>query len=166
MEDITRLNIVLASGSPRRRELLQMIIPVFTVAESRDIDESYPVGMPAFDVPVYLSQIKAQAYSDLITENVVLVTADTVVISDNKILGKPKNASEARLMLKLLSNREHIVVTGVTLQTTKKGCRLPKQLWFNSHHLQKNRLSSISIITSPLTRPVLMGYKNGLEPLV
>lgn len=120
LEKLSAMNVVLASGSPRRRELLHMIVPNFTVAESRYVDESYPTDMPAVDVPVYLSQIKAAAYSDIITDSMVLLTADTVVISDNKILGKPTDAAEAKQMLTTLSNREHKVVTGVTLRTTKK----------------------------------------------
>lgn len=113
-------NVILASNSPRRRTLLKEIIPDFEIAESRDIDESYPADLPAVEVAPYISRKKAEGYADLIQDNVLLITADTVVIVDDTILGKPKSAEDAVRMLSLLSGREHRVVSGVTLMTKKK----------------------------------------------
>lgn len=110
----------MASNSPRRRELLCAMMPNVEVAPSREVDETYAGTMPAVDAPVYLSQIKSEAYADLATDNAVVVTADTVVIVDNRILGKPADADEARAMLRLLSGRSHQVVTGVTLRSGSK----------------------------------------------
>ena len=107
--------VLLASNSPRRRELLRMIVPSFTVAESRGVDESYPADMPAPEVPVYLSQVKAAAYSDLLQPNELIITADTVVIDRGDILGKPADRAQAIDMLSRLADHTHTVVTGVSL---------------------------------------------------
>ncbi len=107
--------ILLASGSPRRRELLAMIAPDFAVAPARDVDESYPADMPAEKVAGYLSKVKADAYIDLLADDEIIITADTVVIIDGRILGKPAGRDDAVAMLRSLSGRRHKVVTGVTV---------------------------------------------------
>jgi septum formation protein len=117
---ITAKNVILASNSPRRRELLQYILPSFQIAPSRDVDECYPDTLPAQQVSEYLSRIKAEAYKDLVTDNTLLITADTVVICDNRILGKPKDAAQATEMLQMLSSKEHVVTTGVTVMSATK----------------------------------------------
>lgn len=107
--------ILLASGSPRRRELLAMIAPNFDVAPGRDVDESYPSDIPAEKVAEYLSKVKADAYIDLLADDEIIITADTVVIIDGRILGKPAGRDDAVAMLRSLSGRRHKVVTGVTV---------------------------------------------------
>lgn len=107
--------ILLASGSPRRRELLAMIAPGFAVAPVRDVDESYPSDIPAEKVAEYLSKVKADAYIDLLADDEIIITADTVVIIDGRILGKPAGRDDAVAMLRSLSGRRHKVVTGVTV---------------------------------------------------
>ena len=109
--------ITLASASPRRRELLGRLSFDFTIAEIKDIDETYPADMPAQDVAPYLSRLKAQAYIESLDRDTILITADTVVILDNEVLGKPKDLDEARLMLHRLSGRIHQVVSGVSVAT-------------------------------------------------
>lgn len=109
--------ITLASASPRRRELLGRLGFDFTIAEIKDIDETYPADMPAQDVAPYLSRLKAQAYIESLDRDTILITADTVVILDNEVLGKPKDLDEARLMLHRLSGRIHQVVSGVSVAT-------------------------------------------------
>ncbi len=110
--------IILASGSPRRRELLAGLGMPFEVVVLPDVDESYPDTVKADDVPEYLAQKKAEAYTSLLTEDGKLViTADTVVILDGRIFGKPKNAEEAIQMLRTLSGKTHHVITGVCLMT-------------------------------------------------
>lgn len=112
--------IILASGSPRRRELLGLVTDNFTVAPSRDIDESYPDTLAPDQVPVFLSQLKARGYDDLTADGSIVLTADTVVIVDEQILGKPAGRDEAIAMLRMLSGRAHRVVTGVTLHTADR----------------------------------------------
>lgn len=107
--------ILLASGSPRRRELLAMIAPDFAVAPGRDVDESYPSDIPAEKVAEYLSKVKADAYIDLLDDDEIIITADTVVIIDGRILGKPAGRDDAVAMLRSLSGRRHKVVTGLTV---------------------------------------------------
>lgn len=110
-------NIILASGSPRRRELLKMIVPDYTVASGKDVDETYPADLEPELVPAFLSQLKAQPYRADLKEDDLLITADTVVILDGKILGKPHSREEAVAMLGAMQGRTHTVVTGVTLTT-------------------------------------------------
>lgn len=108
---------ILASNSPRRRQLLQLIVPEFTIAPSRDIDEKYPDYLSPLEVAPWLSRLKANAYADLVqdTHDTTLITADTVVICNKAILGKPADENQAVEMLQTLSNKTHTVVTGVTL---------------------------------------------------
>lgn len=109
------VEILLASNSPRRRELLGMLVPDFSLAVAKDVDESYPATLKPEKVPEYLSRLKAEAYADDLEAGQLLITADTVVILDGTILGKPKDRDDAMAMLRSLSGREHTVVTGVTL---------------------------------------------------
>lgn len=111
----TKKRVLLASNSPRRRELLKMLIPDFSIAESREVDESYPSELPLGDVASYLSRVKANAYSDCLVEDEIIITADTVVINGASLLGKPRDDSEAVEMLLSLMSHTHQVVTGVTL---------------------------------------------------
>lgn len=111
------INVLLASNSPRRRELLGLILPEFEIAAPREINEIYPSDLDAKDVPVYLSKLKAKAYTDLLAPKELIITADTIVIADGKILGKPHDAEEAARMLHTLENATHTVVTGVTLMS-------------------------------------------------
>ena len=107
--------LILASNSPRRREILGQAGFAFSVVAS-EIDESFPADMPLDEVPVFLSEKKARVLAD-INPHAIILAADTVVILDNIILNKPADKSEAREMLKLLSGKTHEVVTGITLIT-------------------------------------------------
>ena len=112
-------HIVLASNSPRRRELLAGLGLHFTVKVLEGIDESYPKETPINEVANVISKKKASAYKDSLTDDELLITADTIVVVDNDILGKPKDSDDARRMLKLISGRTHQVITGVCLLTNK-----------------------------------------------
>lgn len=110
--------LLLASGSPRRRELLDSLGIKVEHAQLHDVDESYPADLSPMKVPEYLSRLKSQAYRSELADDEVLVTADTVVVLDGKVLGKPVDEVEAKAMLRSLSGRVHQVVTGVTLATS------------------------------------------------
>jgi len=112
--------IILASNSPRRRELLGGLDLDFEVKVLPDIDESYPDNLPAAEVAGYIFREKAAPYRTLIGEGDLVITADTVVIVGNEVLGKPKDAKDAHRMLQLISGRTHQVITGVCLLTTGK----------------------------------------------
>lgn len=116
-ERLKDYNIILGSASPRRRQLLADCDFQFTVAEKFECDETFPATMPASQVASFLSQTKSNAYPLKLSEKDILITADTVVIVDNQILGKPKDASDAFAMLSLLNNRAHVVTTGVTIRS-------------------------------------------------
>lgn len=110
--------IILASQSPRRRELLAGLGLDFTATVVSGVDETYPDNLLAASVPEYIAQKKATGYA--VKDNELLITADTLVRADTEILGKPKNADEARRMLQLLSGRSHQVTTGVCMKTVSK----------------------------------------------
>lgn len=112
-----KLKIILASASPRRKKLLAGLDLDFEVKVIKGVSESYPESLRAEEVPQYISREKAAAYQ--VADDELLLTADTVVVVDNTILGKPHDADDARRMLRLVSGRTHQVVTGVTLTTTK-----------------------------------------------
>lgn len=113
-------NLILASASPRRRELLASCDLDFTLAEKFECEECYPADLEAEKVAEYLSKLKSKAYPNTLTGGDVLLTADTVVIAGGEILGKPKDKIDAERMLRMLSGATHKVVTGVTLRTTKR----------------------------------------------
>lgn len=117
---ITKMKILLASNSPRRRELLKLLVSDFAIAESREVDETFPKDMPLPEVPKYLSRIKAEAYKDCLVPDEVIITADTVVINKGKLMGKPKDIPDAIDMLNSLMGHTHTVVTGVTLTSSEK----------------------------------------------
>lgn len=112
--------ILLASKSPRRREILGLLNLPFTVVTIEGIDESYPKNLEPDQVSEFISNKKADEFLKRIGNNEIIITADTVVICDGKILGKPKGEEEAREMLRFLSGKTHKVTTGVTVATKEK----------------------------------------------
>lgn len=118
-ERLKPYRLILASQSPRRRELLAGSGLEFQLAERFECDESYP-AMPLTDVAEYLSRKKSDAYPTELAEADILLTADTVVIACGEILGKPHSRDEAIAMLQTLSGATHEVATGVTLRTSTK----------------------------------------------
>ena len=112
--------LILASASPRRRELLAACDLDFVLAEKFECEECYPADLEADKVAEYLSQLKSNAYPHALGEKDILLTADTVVILGDKILGKPHSEVEAIEMISSLSGATHKVVTGVTLRTAKQ----------------------------------------------
>ena len=112
--------IILASNSPRRKELLAGLDVEFEVKVLPGIDESYPDNLPVEEIPQYIAQEKAEAYRNLIDEDTLVITADTVVVLGDEILGKPKDDEDACRMLRELSGKTHQVITGVCLTTLRK----------------------------------------------
>ncbi|MCH5228008.1 MAG: septum formation protein Maf [Muribaculaceae bacterium] len=114
------MKILLASKSPRRREILNLLKIPYTVVTIEGLDESYPSDLEADNVSEYISNKKADAFLGILQDDELLITADTVVICDGKILGKPKDADDACKMLRFLSGKTHKVTTGVTVVTKEK----------------------------------------------
>lgn len=117
LENIKKYKIVLASASPRRRELLAGLDVDFEVRLLPDIDESFPEELQGGDIPLYISKKKADAYRLLMSDDELVITADTIVWLDGVALGKPKDEDEARRMLAFMSGKSHSVFTGVTITT-------------------------------------------------
>ena len=123
--------IILASNSPRRKELLAGLDMPFEVKVLKGIDESYPSTLSPYETAQYIAAKKADAYRGLLADGILILTADTVVIAPTEdeqndkegrgiILGKPKDAEDAKRMLRMLSGQTHHVVTGVCLTTVKE----------------------------------------------
>jgi septum formation protein len=112
--------IILASNSPRRKELLAGLDLDFEVRIIKDIDESYPHDLPTKQIAEYISKKKAAAYLATMAQDELVITADTIVVLGREVLGKPKNEADACRMLHELSGKTHQVITGVTLTTRDK----------------------------------------------
>lgn len=120
LENLNKYEIVLASNSPRCKELLQRMGVNFKVRTLFGIDESYPDSLRGEDIVCYISRNKAKAYQSSMASNELLITADTIVYVDGEVMGKPKNAEQAKEMLHKLSGKTHQVITGVTIVTAKR----------------------------------------------
>ena len=112
--------LILASGSPRRRELLGELGLEFTLGKVKDYDETYPASLKYDQIPAYIAEQKSLHYKGELEPNDILITSDTIVAIDGDILGKPKDKSEAIKMLRELSGRTHHVVTGLCIRSTQK----------------------------------------------
>ena len=119
LKNLERYKVVLASNSPRRKQLLEQLGVNFTTRVLKDVDESYPQDLPVEEIAEFISRKKAFAYCEQMADDELVITADTVVVCGDKVMGKPKDSAEACDMLRELSGRTHKVVTGVTI-TTKK----------------------------------------------
>jgi septum formation protein len=111
------MKIILASASPRRKELLAGLDLDFEVRLLPGIDESYPDDLPTTKISEYIAREKAAAYTGEIGDGELLLTADTIVVVDDEVLGKPSDEDDARRMLHMISGRTHQVITGVCLAT-------------------------------------------------
>lgn len=112
--------IILASNSPRRKELLAGIDVPFEVRVMDGIDESYPDTLPIQDIAEYIAKKKATAYRETMAGDELVITADTIVVLGSQVMGKPHDANEACSMLRQLSGQTHQVITGVTLTTKER----------------------------------------------
>ena len=119
-EQLKNRRIILGSRSPRRRELLADCDITFEVADSYEVEEVFPADLPAAEVAEYLSRLKADGYPLPLAEADILITADTVVINNGEILGKPTDRDHAIRMIASLGGKTHTVVTGVTIRTAER----------------------------------------------
>ena len=117
LENLNKYRIILASNSPRRKELLSGLGIQYEVKTLPDIDESYPEGLDGMEIPAFIARSKADAYREVMQTDELIITADTIVWLDGNVMGKPKDAEEAREMLRSLSGQTHQVITGVCLTT-------------------------------------------------
>ncbi len=155
----TRFQILLASNSPRRRELLNMIVPDYRLASGHDTEETYPASIPQSKVPEYLSQIKAAPYLTELKENELLITADTIVLHRGTILGKPVDTSDAQNMLKSLCGNTHHVITGVTLTSTEKSISFSETTTVNFGHISDYEITEYIERFKPLDKAGAYGIQ-------
>ncbi|MBQ6604954.1 MAG: septum formation protein Maf [Tidjanibacter sp.] len=116
-DSLKNCRLILASNSPRRRQLLGDCGLEFMLAQKYEVEEIYPADMEAERVPEYLAGLKSDGYPEQLSDGDVLITADTVVILGDRILGKPADRGEAVEMIRALSGKSHTVVTGVVLRS-------------------------------------------------
>ena len=146
---MTKYKILLASKSPRRHEILSLLNIPFTIVTIEGIDESYPETLPPEQISEYISNKKADAFLRRIGDEELIITADTIVICDGKILGKPKDKAQAIEMLRFLSGKTHMVTTGVTIATKEK----------------RQSFSSVSYVTfADLTEDEIRYYVESYQP--
>lgn len=119
-DKLKNYKLIMASGSPRRKELLEGMGINFTIAERFYCDETCPDYISGYMAAGYVAKVKSLAYPKELAKDEILLTADTLVMLGDKVLGKPKDRDEAIAMLKKLSGREHLVMTGVALRSLDK----------------------------------------------
>jgi septum formation protein len=119
LQNLEKYEIILASKSPRRQQLLNDLGLNFTV-QSMDIPEVFPENLGMTEVPVYLAELKAEAFRPQLKDNQLLITADTIVWLDGHVLNKPADYNEGFRMLSDLSGKKHQVITGVCLLSARK----------------------------------------------
>ncbi len=131
-EKLRTRRLLLATQSPRRRELLTGSGLPYTSVPKYPCEERYPETLPAEEVPLFLSRLKSEAYPEPLAPEEILLTADTVVVAGGRVLGKPRDRADAERMLHDLSGNRHTVVTGVTFRDTTRahtfGAR--SEVWF------------------------------------
>lgn len=150
LDNLKKYHIILASNSPRRRELLSGLGVDYEVRTLPGVDESYPDTLSGEDIPVYISREKAAAYLPSIAPDELIITADTIVWLDGRVLGKPADEADACRMLRELSGRTHQVITGVTLSTAA---------------FQKNFAVTSEVEFAPLTEEEITYYVDHYRPL-
>lgn len=119
LQNIEKYKIILASQSPRRIELLNGLNIKFEV-QVLDVNEDFPAQMVGVDIPMFLAEKKANAYKHIMDEHTMIITADTIVWHEGKVLGKPVDETDARRMLRALSGKTHQVITGVCISTLQR----------------------------------------------
>lgn len=118
LDNLEKYKVILASGSPRRRELMAGLGVNYEVRILPDVDESYPDTLQGEEIPLYIAKEKADAYIPMMQPDELINTADTIVWLDGKVLGKPRDREDALQMLRTMSGRTHEVFTGVCITTT------------------------------------------------
>ena len=150
LSNLSKYKIILASNSPRRKELLSGLGIDFQIRTIKSIDESYPDTLQGEDIPIYISKKKASVYLQSISDDELLITADTIVYLDGEVMGKPKSAEDAIGMLSRLSGRIHDVITGVSIVTKEK---------------QVSFASTSKVSFASLTEKEIMYYVDNYSPL-
>lgn len=137
---LTDYQIILASNSPRRKELLSGIDVGYEIRMLPDVDESFPETISEDDVAEYLAKKKSTVYLPELGDDELLITADTIVLLDGMVIGKPNDEADAIRMLKLLSGRTHRVITGVCMTSLKKQISFSDTAYVTFGHLSDEEI--------------------------
>lgn len=153
--------IILGSQSPRRVELLRGLDLPFEQIRLEGVDESYPTDLPLEEIPLYIARVKAEAYRPLLGERTLLITADTLVFIGDKVLGKPRDAAQAKAMLRELSGQKHTVTTGVVLMTPDRSVAFSDTATVEFLPWRMRRSTTTLLATSHWTRLAPTVYRSG-----
>lgn len=151
--------IILGSSSPRRALLLKEMDLNFYVESSFSGNESYPQELPAEEVPVYLAKAKSQNYLKKLADNQILITADTVVVLNNEIIGKPKDKADAFEMLSALSGKTHKVITGVCIRNSSHSITFSDTSFVEFYPLSENDINYYIETYKPLDKAGAYGIQ-------
>lgn len=137
---MSNFKLVLGSKSPRRQALIQELgFPV--EIRIKEVEENYPDDLPSEKVPEFLAKLKAVPLKDSLADDEILVTSDTIVLLEGDVIGKPKNAADAKEMLARLSGKTHIVISGVCLTSNQKQCAFSSQTKVFFDELSKEEIN-------------------------
>lgn len=150
LKNLKKYHIILASNSPRRRELLSGLGIDYEVKILPGIDESYPENLTGEKIPMYIAREKADAYRPSIKPDELIITADTIVCLEGQVLGKPKDEADACRMLRLLSGRTHQVITGVCITTAE---------------MQRTFAATTDVTFDTLSEEEITHYVNNYRPM-
>ncbi|MBW9201037.1 Maf-like protein [Bacteroides gallinaceum] len=150
LNNLKKYHIILASNSPRRRELLSGLGIDYEVKILPGIDESYPENLTGEEIPMYIAREKADAYRPSIKPDELIITADTIVCLEGQVLGKPKDEADACRMLRLLSGRTHQVITGVCITTAE---------------MQRTFAATTDVTFDTLSEEEITHYVNNYRPM-
>ena len=150
LNNLKKYHIILASNSPRRRELLSGLGIDYEVKILPGIDESYPENLTGEEIPMYIAREKADAYRPSIKPDELIITADTIVCLEGQVLGKPKDEADACRMLRLLSGHTHQVITGVCITTAE---------------MQRTFAATTDVTFDTLSEEEITHYVNNYRPM-
>lgn len=165
LSNLKKYQLILASNSPRRKELMSGLGVEYVVRTLPDVDESYPETLVGAAIPEYISREKADAYRSMMKPGELLITADTIVWLEGKVLGKPEGREGAVEMLRALSGKSHQVFTGVCLTTTewqKASRQLPMCCLM---YCPKTKSSTMLTVISQWIKQEPMVFRNGSDIL-
>ena len=151
--------LILASQSPRRRQLLGDAGIEFELSPRYECEECYPATLPAVEVAEYLSRLKSEAYPEPLGEGDILLTADTIVVACDKVLGKPEDREDAIQTIKMLSGREHEVITGVTLRSATRAVSFSSHSKVNFRVLTDEEIAYYVDTYSPMDKAGAYGIQ-------
>ena len=151
--------LILASQSPRRRQLLGDAGIEFELSPRYECEECYPAELPAVEVAEYLSRLKSEAYPEPLGEKDILLTADTIVVACDKVLGKPEDREDAIQTIKMLSGREHEVITGVTLRSATRSVSFSSHSRVNFRVLTDEEIAYYVDTYSPMDKAGAYGIQ-------